>query len=326
MQIEKPADQSDVTILIPTYNKFDLLNECLETLDQQTYTKFNVIVVDDGSKEDIKKETSERYPGVKVLQLSENRGFASAVNVGLDEVTTPFVFLLNNDMTLDPNCLELLMSAMKESDHSMIAPLVFFKDDPEIVYSAGDRLRKNGRPESIGFREPKDQLNIPESIFGVSGGAALLDMNVIKTVGPLDERFIAYFEDVDLCFRAQLAGFTATCVPEAHAYHVGSASQDGQTWYRSRQCYRNHGLLLLKCMPFWLMVKYAPRILKEHVHQTSMIISSARCEFGLVRALLIMFRADLSLLRNIPHALLERFRKRRYTTVSTRMIDELLEP
>jgi hypothetical protein len=326
MQTTDPTEKPDVTVLIPTYNKFDLLKECLDSLYQQTYLAFEIIVVDDGSTEDIENKTSDLFPDVKVLQLSMNRGFATAVNVGLDEITTSYAFLLNNDMTLDPGCLELLMNATKESDHSMIAPLVFFKDDPDIVYSAGDKLRKNGRPESIGYREPKNQLVIPETIFGVSGGAALINMDVIKTVGPLDERFIAYFEDVDLCFRAQLAGFSATCVPEAHAYHVGSASQDGQTWYRSRQCYRNHGLLLLKCMPITLMLKYSPRILKEHIHQTSMILSSARCEFGLIRALFIMLRADLSLMRNIPHALIERFRKRKYTKVNTRTIDKLLEP
>ena len=228
-------------------------------------------------------------------------------------------------MTLEPECLEHLVKAMRGTNHSMIAPLVFFQDEPDIVYSAGDKLRTNGRPESIGFREPREHLTIPDSIFGVSGGAALLDMNVIDTVGSLDERFVAYFEDVDLCFRARLAGFSATCVPEAKAYHVGSASQDGQTWYRSRQCYRNHGLLLLKCMPFLLMLKYSPKILKEHIHQTSMILSSARCEFGLVRALFIMVRADLSLMRNIPHALFERFKIRKYCRSNARVIDKLLE-
>jgi len=315
----------DVTVLIPTYNRFDLLAECLETLSSQSYTAVEVLVVDDGSKENIGQKTEQAFPDVKVIRLSHNQGFASAVNVGLEEVKTPYVFLLNNDMTLEPDCLELLMETMKESEHSMIAPVVFFKDEPEIVYSAGDRIRRNGRPESIGFREHKSDLKIPEMIFGVSAGAALLKMDIIDAVGPLDERFIAYFEDADLCFRARLAGYSATCVPNAHAYHVGSASQEGKTWYRSQQCYRNHSLLLLKCMPFWLLVKYAPTILREHIHQTSMILSSARCEFGLARALLIMVRADLSLMRNIPHALVQRFHTRKYCRLKTRQLDELLE-
>ena len=218
------------------------------------------------------------------------------------------------------------MNEMKKSQHRLLAPLVLFEDDPNIVNSLGDRLCKNGRPESIGFRQSREQLKAPDTVFGVSAGAALISMEVFEKIGrPFDERFVAYFEDVDVCFRARLAGFSAGCVPDAVARHVGSASQDGKTWYRSRQCYRNHGLLVLKCMPSPLMAKYAPHLLREHVHQTSMMFSAARAEFGFLRAVGIMLRADLSLLLNIPHALAERFRIRTYRCVSAREIDRILE-
>lgn len=315
---------AQLTIVIPTFNHCAMLGDCLASLGEQTYTDFEVIVVDDGSSEDVATFVSSAFPEGRVVRLPENRGFAAAVNAGLREVSTPFLMLLNNDMTLDSSCLRILMDALESAVVDMVAPLVLWKDEPELIYSAGDLLRVNGRPESIGFRCPRKDFVAPETVFGVSAGAAIYRKAVIDTVGMLDEKFVAYFEDGDLNFRARLAGFKALCVPEADAYHVGSGSLGGRLWWRSRQCYRNHALLVIKNMPASLLVRYAPAILAERLHQTHRLFTSARNEFGAIGALQVWAGTAFEILRYIPHALRERGRIRRLKTIADKDLDNLL--
>ncbi len=319
------SERSSLTIVVPTYNGTDLLRECLVSLDSQTFTDFEVLIVDDGSEEDVESFAASEFPDARVVRLSENMGFASAVNAGLRELRTDYVMLLNNDMTLEAECIGKLMRAVEEGPAAMVAPLVLWKDDPETIYSAGDRILRNGRPESIGFRCSREGFEFTEPVFGVSAGAAVYRREVFERAGLLDERFVAYFEDVDLSFRARLAGFEAACVYDAVAYHVGSASQHGKTWWRSRQCYRNHALLVLKNMPLALLVRYSPRLYREHLHQARMLVSSARGEFGLLRALLEWVRAWVEIISLLPHALGARRHRMRTRAISDADLDELLK-
>ena len=313
-----------LTIIIPTFNRCDLLGECLTSIGEQSGVAIKALVVDDGSTEDVTGYLKKNFMGVRVIRHERNRGFAATVNVGLREVDTPYVMLLNNDMTLEPDCIERMMKAMKELDVDMIAPLVVWKDDPQTIYSAGDRIRVNGRPESYGFRAPRRGFVFPSEVFGVSAGAAIYKKSVFDKIGLLDERFVAYFEDADWCFRARLAGFTAGLAPEAVARHVGSASQSGATWWRTRQCYRNHALLVLKNMPAGLMFRNIISIKLEILHQTRRVISSARAEFGFARALLVWQKAMWEWTLLVPYALMARFRMRKLRTLSTADIAALL--
>ena len=129
-----------LTIIVPTYNRCDLLCECLASLSDQDCPKFQVLVVDDGSDEDVEGLVAERFPEAKVLRLNENAGFAVAVNAGLRAVESEFVMLLNNDMTLEPDCVSKLLKCVEDGPAEMVAPLVLWKDDPETVFSAGDRF------------------------------------------------------------------------------------------------------------------------------------------------------------------------------------------
>ncbi len=313
-----------LTIVIPTYNGTGLLRKCLISLDLQTFDDFEALVVDDGSEEDIEGFAAAEFPRVRVVRLPENRGFAAAVNAGLREVRTNCVMLLNNDMTLEAECLAKLMAAVEAGPAAMAAPLVLWKDDPETIYSAGDRICRNGRPESIGFRCSRGGFEFSEAVFGVSAGAAVYRREVFERCGLFDEKFVAYFEDADLCFRARLAGFEAACVSDAVAYHVGSASQFGKTWWRSRQCYRNHALLVLKNMPLGLLIRYAPLILRERLHQRRMLVSAARAEFGMARALLEWARAGFEIAGLLPHAFGARRHRMRTRAISDYDLAELL--
>ena len=293
---------ASLSIVIPTLDHWDYLSDCLASLREQTFRDFEVLVIDDGSQVDIGKRVSGAFPEVAVHRLPSNRGFAFAANAGLREVKTPRVMLLNNDMTLAPTCLELLMRSMDETGADMAAPLVVWRDRPAVIYSSGDRPRVGGRPALIGFGLAVDGCNVAEAVVGVSAGAAILSQESVETVGYLDERFIAYFEDSDLNFRARLAGFTPICVQEARACHVGSGSLGGRDGWRARQCFRNHALLVVKNFPLRLLFLHGPFILKERIHQGGRVLSSARSEVGLLRACCTPASATVETWLPMPYA------------------------
>lgn len=305
-----------IDIVIPTWNRRDLVEECLRSLREQEFTDFHVVVVDDGSTDGTAEFVAEAFPEVQLVSLPQNRGFCAAVNAGIAASSAPLVLLLNNDMTLDPQFLRALVDAADRTDAPLFAPLVLWRDDTTRIYGAGDRQCRNGRPESIGFRERLEGFDFSEKPFGVSAGAGLYRRTVFDTVGVFDERFVAYFEDSDFNFRARLAGFDTEFVQEAVAYHRGAASLGDRTWWRSKQCFRNHALLVLKNMPFPLMIKYAPRIVAERFHQMRRLVSSARAEFGLLRALGILLATGLTIPALLPHVLAARraFRPKRQRT------------
>jgi GT2 family glycosyltransferase len=298
--------------------------DCLRSLAAQTFTDAEIIVVDDGSTDDTAAVLQRDFPHVVVETMPENSGFAKATNAGIRRCSGEWVFLLNNDMTLESECLEKLVDTAEAGEAQLIAPLVLWRDEPATVYSAGDLIQCSGRPESHGFRVPRADLVLPETIFGVSAGAGLFHRSVFDTVGLLDEAFLAYFEDADLCFRARLAGFQAALAPEAVTYHIGSATIQGRTWWRCRQCFINHALLLIKNMPAALCLRYAPAIIGERLNQARRLFSSARTEFGALRALGLLLRAALQLAGKLPYALGQRRKIRGMRKISNQQLNDLL--
>ncbi len=274
-----------LTIVVPTYNRIDLLADCLRSLSAQTYRDFRVLVVDDASPKDVAASVRGVLPEVEVVRRTENGGFACAANEGIRRADTSHVMLLNDDMTLAPDCIERLMTSMRETGAAMACPLVLFRDQPDTIYSAGDTITRGCRPVSIGFRQKREDFAFERHPWGVSAGAAIYSRDLFEKIELFDETFIAYFEDADLCLRARAAGFEAICVPEAVAYHVGSASQVGSTLWRTRQCYRNHALLVAKNFSIRDVILCAPWIAAERLHQARRLISAYRAELGLVRAL-----------------------------------------
>ncbi|GMV99184.1 MAG: hypothetical protein AMXMBFR84_03230 [Candidatus Hydrogenedentota bacterium] len=313
-----------VTVIIPTWNHGDLLNACLNSLADQIFQKLDIIVVDDASSDGTVNAAVSGRQNVRILRNETNRGFAASANRGLREATSDWVMLLNNDVTLAPDAIDRLVNAVESEQADMVQPLILWRDAPDRIYSAGDRQRLNGRPEGIGFRDQREGFRFDEPVFGVTAAAALYRREIFDRVGYLDETFLAYFEDSDLNFRARLAGFQAACVPEAVAWHVGSASQSGKTWWRSRQCFRNHALLVVKNMPWPLLIRYAPSILRERLHQISMLIGSARAEFGLAKALAIAALAIGSTWRALLPSMMKRFNIQRNRAVDLQTLRDLL--
>jgi GT2 family glycosyltransferase len=257
-----PDNEPCVDIIIPNWNGKDLLVACLASIAGQIYRNYTVTVVDNGSTDGSVELLQEKFPRVHVIRFSSNHGFCMAVNAGIDSGSASLVFLLNNDTELAPDCLEKLVLASLEHDDGFFAPKMLSFHERDLLDGAGDGFLRGGVGYRLGTME-KDgpAYNRSRQVFGACGGAAFYRRSLIDSVGPFDEDFFAYLEDVDLNFRANRAGFSCRYVPEARVYHVGSATTGSKiNAFTVRLSTRNNLFLLVKNYPALLFLRFAPAI------------------------------------------------------------------
>lgn len=247
----------NICVIIPNWNGKDVILHALLSLQQQTLAH-HVIVVDNGSDDDSVEAIKKRFPEVEVIALSKNRGFAGGVNVGIRKAIKDkfsHIALLNNDAVADKVWLKELIGAMEDRPDVVITTGKMLRNDHKHLDSAGEFIRRSGMPFPRGRDEyDRGQYNQSGFVFAASGGASLFRSSLFKEIGLFDEDFFAYYEDVDISFRAQLVGHKIWYEPRALAYHrVGHTSKKlgGFTRYHS---VKNYVMLYNKNMPgalFW---------------------------------------------------------------------------
>ena len=213
-----------LTVIIPTWNRSRLLEQCLSSLARQRVT-CPVLVVDNGSTDSTRDMLESRFPGVQVLALGENQGFARAVNRGIRHCGSEYVALLNNDTEVDPGWVEAGLAAFEQNpSYWFLASRMMDYRSRERVDSAGDGYDRTGMPFKRGRGDPRDRHNRTLPVLGASAGAAFYRRELFDRIGLFDEEYYMYLEDVDLSLRAQLAGHPCLYVPKAVVYHIDAAS------------------------------------------------------------------------------------------------------
>jgi GT2 family glycosyltransferase len=308
--------QPPASIVIPNWNGACHLPTCLDSLRRQNYADFEVIVVDNGST-DASLELLERdYPEVKVVALPENRGFAGGVNVGIREARGEIVAVFNNDAEADPRWLEELAKALaRHPEAGMATPKVLLFDQRDVINSAGDFYGVDGVPGNRGvWQRDEGQFDREEYVFGAAGVAAAYRRAMLDEVGLFDEDIFFLCEDVDLVWRAQLAGWKCVYVPEAVVYHKLSATGGGKI--ASYYCGRNFIYVIAKNYPTTLLRKHWRRIVRAQID-----IAWEALKAWLGEAARARLRGQLAGLWGLPKMLA----KRRAVQTSKRVPDEYLE-
>jgi GT2 family glycosyltransferase len=219
-----------VAVVIPSWNSAGLLPRCLDSLADQG-VELETMVVDNGSRDGSLELLRER--GVPHVSLPENIGFAAAVNLGAARTRSPMVLSLNADTVLEPGCAGRLAEALAaDTGLGGVQPRILQMEpgsegavERARLYSRGMALSADGRAFEEGAGEAQDARSaVPREIFGVCGAACLLRRELFEQLGGYDERYFAFYEDVDLNVRARIAGWRFGYVPEAVVWHVGTAS------------------------------------------------------------------------------------------------------
>jgi GT2 family glycosyltransferase len=246
-----------VSVIIPNWNGLALLRPCLDSLATQTYRDCEIVVVDNASADDSVAVLRRDYASVRVLEQRSNLGYAGGCNAGIRATASEIVVLLNNDTEAEPDWLATLVDALdRHPAAGSAASRIMLYSDRAKLHSAGDLYRRNGLPDSRGVWQPygppwdKERL-----VFGGCGGAVAYRRALLDEIGLFDERFFMYCEDVDLNWRAQLAGWKCIYVPTAVVYHHLSATGGGtlSSYYVGRNT-------------LWVIARnYPPRLLRRNL-------------------------------------------------------------
>jgi GT2 family glycosyltransferase len=214
-----------VTVILNTNRRADTL-DCLAALAHSEYANQRVIVLDNASTDGSVAAIRAAFPGVQIIELTSNRGYAGNNNVGIQaalEQGADWVFVLNEDTILAPDCIgKLVAAAAPDPQVGIVGPLVYHHDEPNVVQSAGGQLTSSWEARHIGQNElDRGQFVQPVAVDWISGCAILVRRQLIEQVGMLDERFFYYWEEAEWCLRARRHGWRVVHVPQAKLWHKG---------------------------------------------------------------------------------------------------------
>jgi GT2 family glycosyltransferase len=306
------------SIVIPNLNGRHFLDSCLDAVARQTDQDLETIVIDNGSDDGSVAFIRDRFPRVRVIELGRNHGFAGAMNAGIREAEGALVAFLNNDAEPAPDWLDELRRCLERHPRAAAATAkLVSSQSPALLDGAGDGLtpsflpfvRAHGKPDEGRYDEETE-------VFSASGTASLWRGDVLRELGGFDERFFAYYEDVDLSFRARLLGHECWYAPRAVAAHRRGGTAGKDLRFTLFHPARNRWFFLLKCAPGGLLVRHPLGLLAGEAFWWARAVRS--------RSPRTLLRAYAEVLRNLQPVLRERSRLQRSRVVSARELDRLL--
>ena len=257
-----------ISVVIVNWNSRDDVLAGIESL--RPAADLEIVVVDNGSTDDSVSSIRRLHPQVKLVLAGRNLGFAEGCNRGIEATQSEWVFLLNNDAVVAPDCLGYLRNAAHGAppDVGMIQACLVFRHRPDRVNSSGVVVFSNGAARDRHFAEPVTAAAEPAEVFCSTAGAALYRRSMLEQVrtgaGYFDRRFFMYFEDVDLGWRCRLAGWRAVYRPEAVVLHrfQGSSTRHGRN-FAKRYCQINRVHTLVKNASLSMLFRTVPRTVND---------------------------------------------------------------
>lgn len=260
-----------VSVNLVTWNGEKFIKDCLQSVFNQTFKDFDLLIIDNNSTDDTLAIINEMYPHLRVVKNRENLGFAKAHNQAIHWSKSDFVLALNQDVVLHPDYLRSLVEFFDQNPQagSASGKILRLQDGMQTSYidTLGLKIQKNHRVVEIAAGElDSGQYEAVEEVFGVSAALAMYRRKALQSIEYqkefFDEDFFCYKEDVDLSYRLRYAGWEAFYQPLAVAYHNRSVSgseaktkmkiaknRKRQSKFANYLSYRNHWYLLIKNLP-----------------------------------------------------------------------------
>lgn len=289
-----------IGLIIVNYNSGELLGRCLAAVRAQERAADRVVVVDNASSDDSLAAVETQYPGVEVLRLAANTGFAAANNRGLERcVDCQWVALLNPDAFPEPGWLAALARAAAEHpDAGSFASRLLMDDDQGRLDGIGDAYHVSGLVWRIGHGRPAPDEGERREVFAACAAAAMYRRDGLRRIGGFDESYFCYNEDVDVGFRLRLQGLACWYVPDAVVRHVGSATTGRHSDFSLFHGHRNLVWTWFKNMPAGLLLRF----LWQHMLLNLVSVVALSLQYRTTAVL----RAKWSALRGMPRVLGQR--------------------
>lgn len=243
-------------IIIPHYNGWQILDNCLRALAASGDSDCQIYLVDNGSSDNSPQLAKSAYPQINIIEAGRNLGFAAGCNLGIRTTTEEYIVLLNNDTEVAPGWLGRLVQAL-DADRNIAAiqpKILWLKEHGTFDYSGG----AGGLMDIFGYPFCRGRLfetletdqgqydQGPADIFWASGSASIFRRSALKESGLLDEDFFMHMEEIDLCWRLHLLDYRVTAEPRAVAYHLSGGSLPSGKYRKMYLNHRNSLLMLLK--------------------------------------------------------------------------------
>jgi len=247
-----------VAIVILNWNGRKHLHQFLPSVEASTYPNIDIIIADNASTDDSIEFVQQNYTGIRIIILNKNFGFAKGYNEALKQVNADYYVLLNSDVEVTPGWVEPVIELMeKDVTTGACQPKILMhahKELFEYAGAAGGWLDCFGYPFARGrifdyCEKDEGQYDSNAPIFWASGAAMFVRAKVYHELGGLDEFFFAHQEEIDLCWRMQLAGYTIMACPASVVYHVGGGTLPKGNERKVFLNFRNNLIMLAKNLP-----------------------------------------------------------------------------
>ena len=279
-------------VVILNWNGKKMLERFLPSVTAHTQGDAEVIIADNGSTDDSLDFVRAQYPGLRIIELDKNYGFAGGYNRALQQVKADYYVLLNDDVEVTPGWIEPVVAQMQQHpDTAICQPKLLMydqRDTFEYAGGAGGFLDKYGYPFCRGrmftsLEQDNGQYNTPGEIFWASGAAMFVRADVWHQLGGLDDDFFAHMEEIDFCWRAKNAGYRVEYCPQSTVFHVGGGTLPKSNPRKTYLNFRNNMALLYKNLPkhrlAWVMCS---RIVLDYVAGFKFLMERKPKEFSAV--------------------------------------------
>lgn len=242
-----------VSVVTPNYNGERFLKVFFESLNNDSELIDEVIIVDNGSDDGSKDyiRTNSFNFSVKIIENSENMGFAPAVNQGILEARNEYIFSLNNDTEIKKGSIRALVDLISSDDEifSVQAKMLQY-NNKELVDDVGDEYNLLAWTKKTGENHNSNEFTQVREIFSSCAGAAMYKKSLLTEIGMFDANYFAYMEDVDLAIRSRIYGYKNLLCPDAVVYHIGSATSGSRhNDFKVRLAARNNVWTIYKNLP-----------------------------------------------------------------------------
>lgn len=251
------------SIILLSYNSKDDLKECIPSLIKQTYTNYEIILVDNASSDNSPEFIRNNYPDIMLIETGSNMGYPAGNNIGFDHASGEYIVVLNPDTVTDSNWLAELIKPLEENpDIALTTSKILIYDEPDKINTCANTVHYTGLDFCRGFNEPLSSFSRPEEVGAISGCSFAIRREIFKELGGFDPEFFLYLDDVDLSWRARLAGYKIQFIPTSIVYHKFHLSIEP---WKEFYLERNRYLMLLKNCSLRMLILMSPAFIVSEI-------------------------------------------------------------
>ncbi len=248
-----------ISFIIVTFNSADFIVDCLESIENLSFSNSEIIIVDNLSVDNTIEIIENTFKNVTLIKSNTNSGFVGGCNFGFQYASGEFIALINPDIILDSKWLSQMLSYAHTPEHehtgSFASKMINITAVPHVIDTAGDGFSSILKSFKRGEGENISEFDAHEFVFGACAGAALYKRKMIEDIGFFDDAFFLLHEDSDLNVRAQLAGWKTFYVPSAIAYHKVRSSIGNMSDTSVYYSLRNSELMRIKNIPLGIFIR-----------------------------------------------------------------------